>query len=209
MKKDSMRAAEKAIVKIAEREGVSVEYIRKQIQIAIAALILLYIFVFFKKWKRKGKNILLVNTLMYIYLSFMLYFTLMPIITSIQFILNHPYVPMNLIPFVDVLAKGGDYLSQIVLNITMTVPFGFLFPLTQNKITTFGKTVFFCFLMSLCIELLQPLINELKSSDVTNLLTNLVGGMLGYVFYVIFKPVPSWILEHIEHLRLNSPLLER
>lgn len=160
------------------------------------ALALLYAFVFFGKWKKKGRDVLLVNTLMYIYLSFVLYFTLMPIITSIPFILNHPYTPMNMVPFIDVLKGRGDFLRQIILNIVMTTPFGFLFPLTQNRTAGFGRTVFFCFLMSLGIELLQPLISGSRSSDVTDLITNVLGGMLGFGFYVLCRPVSVWILDH-------------
>ena len=93
-------------------------------------LVLLYVFVFFRKWKVKGKDILLINTLMYVYLSFVLYFTLMPVITSLPFILNHPYVPMNMVPFIDVLTGRGDYIRQVLLNVIMLVPFGFLFPMT-------------------------------------------------------------------------------
>lgn len=162
------------------------------------ALVLLYAFVFFGKWKIKGKDILLVNTLMYIYLSFVLYFTLMPIITSIPFVLNHPYTPMNLVPFIDVLAGRGDFLRQIILNIIMTIPFGFLFPLTQNRTAKFSRTVFFCFLMSLGIEILQPLISGSRSSDITDLITNVTGGIIGYVFYVMFRPVTFWILDHLK-----------
>lgn len=76
------------------------------------ALALLYVFVLFRKWKIKGRDILLVNTLMYIYLVFVLYFTLMPVITSIPFLLDHPYTPMNLVPFVDVFARRGDFLGR-------------------------------------------------------------------------------------------------
>ena len=160
------------------------------------ALALLYAFVFFGKWKKKGRDVLLVNTLMYIDLSVVLYFTLMPIITSIPFILNHPYTPMNMVPFIDVLKGRGDFLRQIILNIVMTTPFGFLFPLTQNRTAGFGRTVFFCFLMSLGIELLQPLISVSRSSDVTDLITNVLGGMLGFGFYVLCRPVSVWILDH-------------
>lgn len=162
------------------------------------ALALLYAFVFFGKWKSKGKDRLLVNTLMYLYLSFVLYFTLMPIITSIPFVLNHPYTPMNLVPFIDVLKGRGDFFRQVVWNVIMTIPFGFLFPLTQNKTAKFSGTVFFCFLMSLGIELLQPLINGFRSSDVTDLITNVIGGMLGYGFYVLFKPVVFWIFDRLK-----------
>lgn len=88
--------------------------------IDIIALVLLYTFVFFRKWKLKGKDVLLVNTLMYVYLSFVLYFTLMPVITSLPFILNHPYKLMNMVPFVDVLTGRGDFVRQILLNVIMT-----------------------------------------------------------------------------------------
>ncbi|MDE7242682.1 MAG: VanZ family protein [Oscillospiraceae bacterium] len=166
--------------------------------IDFAALALLYGLIFFGKWRAKGKDILLVNTLMYIYLSFVLYFTLMPVIISIPFVFNHPYKPMNLVPFIDVTARRGDFFRQVVLNILMTIPFGFLFPLARNRTGKFIKTVFFCFLMSLGIELLQPLIHGSRSSDVTDLITNVTGGMLGYGFYVIFKPVTFWILDHLK-----------
>lgn len=166
--------------------------------IDFAALALLYTCIFFNKWKSKGKDKLLVNTLMYIYLSFVLYFTLMPIITSIPFILNHSYKPMNLVPFIDVIEGRGDFFRQIILNIIMTIPFGFLFPLTQKEAAKLDRTVFLCFLMSLCIEVLQPLINGSRSSDITDLITNVLGGILGYGFYVIFRPVTLRILGRLK-----------
>lgn len=165
--------------------------------IDFGALALLYIRVLFRKWKTRGNDVLLVNTLMYVYLSFVLYFTLMPVITSLPFVLNHPYKPMNLVPFVDVLKGRGDFLRQIILNVIMTAPFGFLFPLTQNGTAKFGRTVFFCFLMSLGIELLQPLISGSRSSDITDIITNVTGGVLGYGFYVMFKPVTFWVLDRL------------
>lgn len=166
--------------------------------IDFAALALLYIFVHFGKWKGKGMDVLLINTLLYIYLSFVLYFTLMPVITSIPFVLNHPYVPMNMTPFIDVSMGRGDFVRQVVLNVIMTMPFGFLFPLTQGRTASFGKTVFFCFLMSLGIELLQPLISGSRSSDITDIITNVTGGVIGYGFYVIFRPITFWILDHLK-----------
>jgi len=166
--------------------------------IDFTALALLYAFVFFRKWKTKGKDILLVNTLMYLYLSCVLYFTLMPVITSLPFVLSHPYTPMNLVPFIDVSMRRGDFFRQVILNIIMTIPFGFLFPLTSHKKAKFSRTVFFCFLMSLGIEILQPLIDGFRSSDVTDIITNVIGGILGYGLYVIFKPVTFWILDHLK-----------
>ena len=83
------------------------------------------------------------------------YVTLMPVIVSLPFLFNHPYAPMNLIPFVDVLTGRGDFLRQVLLNVIMTMPFGFLFPLAGKRKAKFGRTVFFCFFMTLGIELLQ------------------------------------------------------
>ena len=112
---------------------------------------------------------------------------MMPVIVSIPFLLDHPYKPMNLVPFIDVSLGRGDFLRQVLLNVIMTMPFGFLFPLTRDKRAKFGETVFFCFLMSLGIELLQPFFD--RSSDITDLITNVIGGALGYGLYAIFKPI--------------------
>ena len=161
-------------------------------------LIVMYIFIFYKKWKSQGKDVLLVNTIMYIYLSFVLYFTLMPIITSLPFIFNHPYTPMNLVPFIDVTFGRGDFARQIGLNIIMTIPFGFLMPLVKKGNTSLLKIVFYTFLLSLGIELLQPLINGTRSSDITDLITNVLGGIIGYIIFLIFKPLTTKILNYIK-----------
>ena len=164
--------------------------------IDFAALVLLYAFVLCGRWKAKGRDVLLVNTLLYVYLSLVLYFTLMPIIAAVPFVLNHPYKPMNLVPFIDVSMGRGDFFRQVALNVIMTMPFGFLFPLTQSGTAKFGKTVLSCFLMCLGIELLQPFFN--RSSDVTDIITNVTGGMIGYGFYVLFRPVTVWILQRLK-----------
>ena len=161
-------------------------------------LFILYIFIFYKKWKVKGKDILFINTIMYIYLSFVLYFTLMPIITSLPFVFNHSYVPMNLVPFIDVSTGRGDFIRQVVLNIVMTIPFGFLLPLIKNKKINLMKTILYTFLLSLGIEILQPLINDFRLSDITDLVTNILGGIIGYILYLIFKPLTTKILSYIK-----------
>lgn len=68
---------------------------------------------------------------------------------------------MNLVPFIDVSSGKGDFIRQVVLNIIMTIPFGFLLPLIKNKKTNLIKIILYTFLLSLGIELLQPLINVL------------------------------------------------
>ncbi|MDE6934257.1 MAG: VanZ family protein [Oscillospiraceae bacterium] len=164
--------------------------------IDFTVLVLLYAFVLFKRWRPQGRDRLLVNTLLYAYLSLVLYFTMMPVVVSIPFMLDHPYKPMNLVPFIDVSLGRGDFFRQVFLNVIMTMPFGFLFPLTRGKRAKFGATVFFCFLMSLGIELFQPFFD--RSSDITDLITNVIGGALGYGLYAVFKPVAFWVLDRLK-----------
>lgn len=167
-----------------------------KILIDFAALILLYFFAFYKNWRRKGRDKLFVNTLMYAYLAFVFYFTLMPILTSLPFLFDHPYRPMNLEPFIDITFNRGDCIRQVILNIVMTIPFGFQFPLVSRKKPSFFRTVFFTFLFSLSIEVIQPLFNGY--SDITDLITNTLGGAIGYLFYLIFRPVTARILGFIK-----------
>jgi glycopeptide antibiotics resistance protein len=102
-----------------------------------------------------------------------------------------------MVPFVDVLTGRGDFIRQILLNIIMMIPFGFLFPITQNHAVGFYRTVFFCFFICLSIELLQPLINGFRSADITDLITNVTGGMIGYVLHIAFSPITSWVLARL------------
>ncbi len=162
-------------------------------------LIIVYFLTLYKKWKKKGKDVLFINTTMYVYLSFVLYFTLMPILTSIPFVFNHPYKPMNLVPFIDVLSGRGDFVRQVGLNVIMTVPFGFLLPLIKKENDKIQKVIFYTFLLSLSIELLQPLINGFRSSDITDIITNTIGGIIGYIMYLIFKPLTTKILNYIKN----------
>lgn len=55
----------------------------------------------------------------------------------------------------------------------------------------------FLLLVSLGIELLQPLINGFRSADITDLITNTIGGMAGYLLYIAFRPVTSWVLARL------------
>lgn len=160
----------------------------------IAALAALYFFVFYRKWKNRGKDVLLINTVMYLYLSMVLAVTMMPVISSLPFIFNHAYVPMNLVPFTDVALSRGDFIRQVVLNVIMTIPFGFLLPLTQKE-PKILKTILLTFLLSFAIEILQPLINDFRRGDVTDLITNVTGGIIGYMIYLIFRPLTSKILN--------------
>lgn len=96
----------------------------------------------------------------------------MPIIVKLPYIFNHQYEPMNLNAYGDII---------------MFMPFGFLLPIVKEK--PLLKVILYAFLFSLLIELLQPLINPCRASDITDLINNTIGGLIGYISYIILKPL--------------------
>ncbi|HCX62175.1 MAG TPA: VanZ family protein [Clostridiales bacterium] len=164
--------------------------------IDIIVLIIIYSAFLFKKWKSKGKDMLLINTLLYVYIALVLYVTLMPVVVSLPFVFDHAYIPMNMLAFDDYFSGRAYAAQQIILNVLLMIPFGFLIPILKKQ------NIFSCtlqtFLFSLSIELFQPLINGFRSSDVTDLITNTVGGIIGYLLYLIFKPLINTILTSLK-----------
>lgn len=68
-------------------------------------------------------------------------------------------------------------------NILIFVPFGFLLPMGSKK-RSFLTTTWNSFFMSLCVEIFQ-LMTKVGSFDVDDLLLNTLGGVLGYILFVI------------------------
>jgi len=133
---------------------------------------------------------------MYLYIGLVLYVTLMPIIVKLPLILNnildYPIQSINLLPFDDYINGRGDTVRQIILNLIMMMPFGFLMPIVKKS------KLFICmaqtFLFSLGIELFQPLV--FRSGDITDIITNTIGGIIGYLLYLVLKPnVDAFLLR--------------
>ena len=160
------------------------------------ALGAIYFIFFYRRWKNRGIGRFLVNTILFVYLSFVLYFTLMPVIVSIPFLFDHPYRPMNMHPFDDYLSGRGDTVRQILLNVILLVPFGFLLPLVKKQ--RFLTCAAWTFLFSLGIELIQPLLSGFRSSDITDLVTNTTGGILGYLLYLLFRPLTDAAMKRLK-----------
>ena len=74
---------------------------------------------------------------------------------------------------------------NIILNIMMFVPFGFLLPLVSKKFQVFWKTYLAGFLFTFLIEMIQLLFN-LGICELDDFMNNTVGAMIGYGFYRLF-----------------------
>lgn len=97
---------------------------------------------------------------------------------------------INLVPFNGILAilKQGEInyvLLNIVGNIVMFIPLGFFIPLLWKKARRTITVLAYGFGLSLLIEALQFLIN--RGTDIDDLILNIFGAILGYIFYTIFS----------------------
>ena len=74
-------------------------------------------------------------------------------------------------------------LANLAGNIVIFVPYGFFISMAAVR-RGFFKTLFYSFGLSLCVEVVQ-LFTRVGSFDVDDILLNTVGGVLGYILFVI------------------------
>lgn len=151
----------------------------------LAVLAAVYLLVLLPRWRRAGGRTLAVRTAFFLYLVCVLGVTLLPVLGNLPKLAGNRYVPMELEPFRDLRNGYGNAARQLVLNVVMTVPFGFLWPLVRQR-RGLWRTVLAAFLLSLGIELLQPLLTTHRTADITDLIANTVGGLADYLLFLPF-----------------------
>lgn len=100
----------------------------------------------------------------------------------------------NLVPFKEMkrflhhFAQLGmtAVLANIAGNIIAFLPFGFCLPLVAEHRIKFFSCMLYTFGLSLGIELIQ-LVSKVGSFDVDDLMLNTLGGVLGYVIFVVYR----------------------
>lgn len=97
----------------------------------------------------------------------------------------------NLVPFLEIkrfMTSSSLSLSVIATNmagnVVAFVPFGTLFRWVRNKKIGWLKTTCITFLFSLLIETVQ-LVTRVGVFDVDDLMLNTLGGLIGYIVYII------------------------
>lgn len=78
------------------------------------------------------------------------------------------------------------FLLNVVGNVIAFMPCGFFLPIVSRRGKQWYNCFILCFLLSLCIEVTQ-LILQVGSFDVDDLLLNTTGGILGYITYHIVQ----------------------
>ncbi len=159
----------------------------------IFLLLLMYILIIYKFKNKSNKQKFLISVF-YLYLCCVLYVTILPLDLTPDFKwLYHESVPVdygNIIPFEDLFKSRHGAMKSILLNILMTMPFGFFMSFIFVK-TNFKRVITSTFILSLSIELFQLLttiflLNH-RIFDVTDLITNTLGGIIGYLIYKLIN----------------------
>ncbi len=159
---------------------------------------IIFVLIYFAIWRislhKRGKKDIVKFSLMYVYIFLVLCVTILPIDFTLDFKWNYheslDFTYIHLKPFDDLVHGYLGAKKQIILNIIMTIPFGVLYSSLKRK-DNIIKTVAATFLLSLTIELIQLIMTvfllHYRSCDVTDLITNTIGGLLGYILYKLLK----------------------
>lgn len=93
---------------------------------------------------------------------------------------------LNLIPFKGSLVVNGRIsMDEIIYNILVFVPFGVYVNIFYNK-WSIGKKILILFSLSVLFEVVQ-FVFAIGASDITDIIGNTLGGILGFFFYMLFK----------------------
>lgn len=170
-------------------------------------LVVIYIIFFYKRWKKAERDVFLFCHLFYLYICLVIFVTLIPFQLPIPGVIgtnNLFWKSINWIPFIDLIEHNGNAVREVILNVIMLVPFGFLVPLIKkhNALWTTGSALLF----SLAIETMQLFYvwagSEVsRTFDVTDLITNTFGAFIGYILFLIFSPATKRILKKTLQLK--------
>ncbi len=133
-------------------------------------------------WRRNG-----LRALFFVYLTGVLWVTVLPVLSLLP--CSFHYAPMELRPFFDLKQGYGNAARQLALNVVMTIPFGLLYPPLRKR--SFFATTVATLVLSLTIELVQPLLPTARTADITDVICNAAGGIVGYILYRLFRPLFS------------------
>ena len=94
----------------------------------------------------------------------------------------------NAIPMVDILSSPAQY----ALNVLMFLPVGFLLPLLWDEYRGWKQVLGFCAFLTVFIEVAQ--VFTFRTTDIDDLLTNLLGAGIGYTLISLPARTYGWLL---------------
>lgn len=145
--------------------------------------------------------------LLLIYLIVISWIILLKMQFDISLLKNMNFRNVNLIPFAgSAIVNGQVFVSEIILNIVIFIPFG-LYISMLNKEWGIIKKVAPVFGVSLAFEVLQYIF-AIGGSDITDLLGNTLGGIIGIgVFWILSKILKERTIKILNVLALIGTIV--
>lgn len=154
-------------------------YVRLGI-IFVAIISVLYLPILFKLKKKGISPIRQISYIGFICSIFLIIFATI-LFTPINF---HPETHiLNLIPFNWNEIGFYQFVVEKIPNIILFIPLGFFVPVISKSKRKLYKTTIIVFLVTFGVEFLQYFIG--RSSDIDDVITNLIGGIIGYLIFKI------------------------
>lgn len=126
---------------------------------------------------KKNKSELLLHTIFYFYICFVLYQTLLPIIPTLLHLNPYRFGRTNFSPFIDLLEGHSNAQMEILLNIILMIPLGFFLKTLYHL--KWYKALVIAVIFSFTIEVVQPIIHTIRAFDITDIITNSFGAFIG------------------------------
>lgn len=132
-----------------------------------------------------------------------LFFATIPIYSVLHYgnhiMINGVYHSVNLIPFKQITGYiirrdsiGEISFANLVGNILLFAPMGFLLPVIFKKMKNMPAAVLTGAVVSTCIEATQYLFG--RSADIDDVILNTVGTLLGFLLYLVIKAITKkWL----------------
>ncbi|MCL2409580.1 MAG: VanZ family protein [Oscillospiraceae bacterium] len=162
--------------------------------IVFAAMSILYLPILFFQ-KKRGRGVLRQCSYIALFWSgFLIVFATIFFTWPITF--SPEQYLLNLIPFqwLQEVNVRREFVEFVIPNIMMFIPFGYFMPVVFQSMRKLYKTTCVAFILSLCVEFVQYFIG--RSSNVDDLITNSLGGIIGYgifrISHKIFQNKTCW-----------------
>lgn len=162
--------------------------------ILLSGIIFILLAFYLKNKRKKTFGYLIFFGFFYLYIMLVINKTQFPIITDLDphyYGLSNAFVyqPVNFIT---------DLNRAIILNVILTIPFGFLLPFLKK--VNFKTIALYGFLFTLSIEGCQLLVYlilgaHLRFIDINDVIYNSIGVILGYFLFKIFTIIFMRVLE--------------
>lgn len=119
------------------------------------------------------------KALLALYLLIMLWLVLFKFSFNLSLILDYQIRSINLIPFAFVNERGN--LREIIYNCVVFIPFGLLLSVSFKRVNFWRKLA--CVLVFSLIAEITQFVFAIGATDITDLITNTLGGFLGLILY--------------------------